>query len=155
MPDWKVHISFSILLLFLVLKLFSTFDIMLDPYKIILLTFLCVFSGVFPDIDKANSKIRRIISLVLSSILILALLHFKVFNNWYELPIVFLFVYFLLRFFPTPHRSVLHTNKFSIIFTTFATLLLFLLGFSYREVLLLSFTIFISYVSHLLLDGVG
>lgn len=155
MPDWKIHVSFSILLLFLLLKLFSFLNVKLSQTKVVLLVFFCVLSSVFPDIDKANSKIRRFISFTLSLTLVSVLLYFEKFKKWYEVPLLFIFVYFLLKFLPTPHRSILHKNWFCILFTSFFVLAFFVLGFSYVEIFLLSLTIFISYTSHLLLDGVG
>ena len=145
MTDWKNHLVFS-LVLFIIWFKFTMND--WDAWKVFVVFILSSFLSVFPDIDKPNTKVRRVIALCLS--LCFAVFFMLRFNFTY---VVFaIFLYFLIRFFPTRHRTVTHTMFFAFNLSILLCILLLFAGFNFIETSLAFCILFLSYISHLILD---
>lgn len=142
---------FCIILFFFWLKFISTIDFGMKAWKMGILVFLFILSSVFADIDSTKSKVRKLISLVMAFLFSVLIIFVA---EWFYVPISFLLVYIALRFFPTVHRGILHTFKFSVVFSLIIGLILIIIGFTTTELLLSLILILISYNSHLVLDGI-
>ena len=155
MQDWKSHLIFGLLLTIVWLSAIYFFSIISLTFEsTFLLIIVMMFATLFPDIDLSKSKIRDIVSLVISA-LISALYIFLYTNTWYYALAYFIVLYALLRNVKTKHRGITHTIPFALIFSFLIVLLLnFVLFFSIHDFLFWFVVVFSSYVLHLLLDRI-
>jgi len=154
MIDWKSHLIFGFLLVLIWLNAIYFLKIFeMDLFFVISLIVLILFISVFPDIDLKKSKIRDLISILMAFAISITYIYFYQ-STWFYGPIYFIFVYLIFKNLPTKHRGVLHTFKFSIIFSlVFVFLIYFAIGSS-EKILFWFFVLFSSYCLHLILDRI-
>lgn len=151
MPDWKVHLIFGILLLVLFLNVGYVFSfISLSFQELSVLVFLVMFASIFPDVDIKQSKSRKMLSIVIS-LMVSAFYVFLFPDTWYYSIAYFFILYFLIRLFPTKHRGITHTFKFSLVFSILVVLLVHF-AFNFGQSLYWFLAIFMAYSLHLLID---
>lgn len=152
MPDWKIHLLFGCLLSIFWFNVFYFWKIGISFVSTILLLFLALFSSVFADIDLRRSKIRKFLALVIALFVSFIYLFFYG-QTWFYVPFYFIILYFFLKYVPSKHRGLIHSFKFSILFSFFIVLLCyFLLSLKDIEILFYFVIIFSSYNLHLILD---
>lgn len=155
MPSWKTHIFVNLIIFIFWLRLLYYFKPQTSiAYSITMLLFV-IISSVFPDIDTSKSKIRNWFAISFSLIAtVVYLLNFNL-NKWYNIFTFFIISYFVIRFFPTRHRGLTHTVKFSFFFSLVMFLPIFLLfGFDIITAIMTLAMLLLSYVSHIALDRV-
>ena len=153
MPSWKVHTFLSIIM-FLSWSIFLFYvGLKFEFYYLATVLFFVVIAGVFADIDSTKSKIRELVSLVLSILVILGLFMYLKPEKWYYLPLYFILVYFFFKYLPTQHRGFTHTFSFSFFLSIGITIfLLFVFNLDFLMALLTFFILFVVYSSHIFLD---
>jgi inner membrane protein len=147
MPNWKAHISITLVLYLVFVTLLNTsFNTNIAGFLIL------IFSSLLPDLDHPKSKIRRFVS---SSFFLMVFLFLTTSLNL-EL-IISLAIsgtgYLLVRNLPLKHRGrkSLHQWKLVFLIPFFIGLSFHLIGINY----LLAFFVFFGYSVHLLLDRIG
>jgi len=152
MPDWKIHLIFGCLLTIVFLSIVYFLKIQIDILNIFVMSILILFTSVIPDIDLSKSKVRDLVSLILSFVISSAYIVFYP-SKWYYSLAFFLILYFLLKNLKTRHRGLSHTLKVSFLFSFFVILIFyFLLKLNVIECLILFTITFFSYTFHLFLD---
>ncbi len=154
MKDWKLHFIFGNFLAIFWVALFYFIKISVSPLELFALILATWFASLFPDVDLKKSKIRDVVALVTAGVV--AFFYVFYFQpTWYYGPAYFLILYFLLRYIPSKHRGVMHSFKFSIIFSILLVFLISLfLKFSRSEYLFWFAIILFSYNLHLMLDRI-
>ena len=134
---YKLHIIFGMIIAFIFFYLIRNQEFFkLSDLELALSLPVVLFYSILPDIDLPNSKIRCILMpTILFIVLISIVMKFK------ALAIGLLVVMILMQF--LKHRKFIHSVTAGIIFT------LPLIFYSFP----LTIFAFISYLSHLLLDG--
>ena len=154
MPSWRTHTFFNVIIFIFWLKVLFSFSSPSILYPIVVLFFV-ILASVFPDIDTSRSKIRDWVSLLLATLIMLFYILISQPVIWYRIPLYFLLLYLLIRFFPTTHRGKTHSIWFSLVFSFAATIILFYMFTINSTTFVLTFSIlFLSYNSHLILDKV-
>jgi len=152
MPDWKIHLVFGLLISIFWFNVFYFGNIHLNFLDEIIILILILLSSIFADVDLMKSKARNLFSLILALTISCVYLYFYR-TTWYYAPFYFLILYFLFRYIPSKHRGILHSIKFSIVFSFLLVLLCyFFLGLDRFEFLLWFWIVFSSYNLHLLID---
>jgi len=114
-----------------------------------------ILATVFPDIDTPKSKIRGYVSLILTIVVTGYLVINFSLNSIISVVLTFIFIYLVIRFFPTKHRGITHTFWFSLVFSSGLTFILWLMfEFSGFEFGVYYLVIFWGYLSHLILDKI-
>lgn len=152
MTDWKIHFIFGNFLSIIFIFLFFSFGYKLSYAELFFIVAIIQFTSVFPDIDLKKSKIRNFTSVIIA-ICGAGFYMFFFQKTWFYGPIYFLILYVLLKSIPTKHRGLIHTFKFSLIYSIFFA---FLLNFTLLQLkisfLIWFIIIFSSYNLHLVLD---
>jgi len=152
MPGWKIHLLFGCLLSIFLFNVFYFWKIGITITNNILILFLVFLSSVFADIDLKKSKIRDFLSLIVAFFVSLIYIYFYS-QTWFYAPFYFVVLYLFLKYIPTKHRGLVHSFKFSILFSFLLVVFCyFFLSLGRTEILLYFFIIFSSYSLHLLLD---
>lgn len=152
MTDWKLHLISSLLLAMFLLSVFFYAKFQITPTIIAALIILTIFTSLFPDVDMKKSKIRSLLSLIAAFAISFAYVFLRQ-GTWHYAPVYFLILYFVFKHLPTKHRGLLHSFKFSVIFSlTLAYLCYLLAGLNVPETLFWFCIILFSYNLHLLLD---
>jgi len=154
MIDWKLHLIFGFFLVLIWLNAIYFLKIFeMDLFSVLGLIVLTLFISVFPDIDLKKSKIRELISISIAFIISMTYIYFYQ-STWFYGMIYFIFVYLIFKNLPTKHRGVLHSFKFSIIFSSvFIFLVYFTIGFN-EKILFWFLVVLSSYCLHLVLDKI-
>ena len=143
MPDYKSHIVFSFFFVYIALLLLSSAGYYQFTFESLKLIPFVIFFSILPDVDIRSSKAfkytLKILLIIIISLLILYLIYGNIALIYYVLIISLL----LLGTLFLKHRGKIHTFLFSLIITV--PLLVF--GFY------VFFVAFLSYISHLILDG--
>lgn len=154
MVDWKLHLlsgSFMIISWLTFFYFFKIFEIGMTT--IVILGVLTLFSSLFPDIDMKKSKIRDVISMILS-LLVAVIYIYRYPAEWFYGIAYFVVLYFLFRSVPTKHHGITHTYRFALVFSLVLVFFVyFLFGLNQIEFLFWLGVIFLSYSTHLMLDG--
>jgi membrane-bound metal-dependent hydrolase YbcI (DUF457 family) len=101
-----------------------------------------------------RSKARDISSILLAFSISIVYIYFYR-STWYYGLVYFLILYFLFKHIPTKHRGIVHTFKFSFIFSLISVVFIhFLFSLTQAEFLFWFAIIFSGYSLHLLLDKV-
>ncbi|MCD6402702.1 MAG: metal-dependent hydrolase [Candidatus Aenigmarchaeota archaeon] len=151
MPNWKYHITFSLVLFVLEIKALETFDIFFSLSQLFILLLFVSFLSVLPDVDTSSSRIRNLLAVfsVSLTVSIFLLIGMERLEYYGFVGIVYLFV----RFFPTRHRGITHTLYFGALLCSILSLILWWFGFfKLNETLLVFLILFSSHLSHLVLD---
>ena len=120
--------------------------------SVFLLIALIMFATLFADIDFRNSKIRDVVSLIVSAILS-AIYIFLFPQTWYYGLAYFIALYFLLKRIPSKHRGFTHTLKFATVFSLLVVLVMhFVFSLSQNDFIFWFVVTFSAYALHLLLD---
>lgn len=126
--------------------------------NLVLLGFLLasyVLASLIPDIDSTRSKIRDLFAVIVAAVLTFTIGINPEFNSLIGLFISFILIYLVTRYFPTKHRGLTHTLKFSGLFSFSIVLVLWIIfGFGYVEFFIYSVMMVFSYSSHLFLDRI-
>jgi len=114
-----------------------------------------VLASLIPDIDSTRSKIRDLFAVIVAAVLTFTIGINPEFNSLIGLFVSFIFIYLVARYFPTKHRGLTHTLKFSGIFSFAVVLVLWIMfGFGYAEFFIYFLMIGFGYSSHLFLDRI-
>jgi membrane-bound metal-dependent hydrolase YbcI (DUF457 family) len=153
MQSWKTHLIFGLLLTIAWLSaiyFFSFYSLTFET--VFILVVLIMFATLFPDIDFCNSKIRGVVSLIVSAFLS-AIYIFLYSQTWYFGLAYFLALYFLLKRIPSKHRGFTHTLKFATVFSLIIVLVMhFAFSLSQGDFIFWFAVTFSAYALHLLLD---
>jgi membrane-bound metal-dependent hydrolase YbcI (DUF457 family) len=154
MPDWKTHLIFSLFLVIVWIGILNLFDVYLSLSSAAIMMILITFSSLFPDIDMRRSKMRDMLSLVISGV-VSAVYLFLFPNSWYYAFVYFVVLYFILRYIPTKHRGITHSFKFSLPFSAaLASVYFVFTPFMMEEFILWFVIVLSSYGLHLAVDKV-
>lgn len=154
MPDWKIHLLFGCLFAVFWFNIFYYEKFLVDPLKPLALLPLSLFVSTFPDVDLKKSKTRNLVSFLLASLISAMYIFFYV-DTWFYAPFYFFILYFLFKYFPSRHRGIIHSFKFSVLLSAVLALAFyFLLGLSQIEAVFWFGVIFLSYGLHLALDRI-
>lgn len=152
MPDWKTHFIFSLFLVIIWISVFNLISFQVSAQVIIALFLVTAFSSLFPDVDMKKSKIRSVVALFVSSVVVALYVIFFT-STWYYAPVYLVLLYLILRYIPTKHRGIVHTFKFSLLFSVVVPALYFIFtDFSLEPFVLLFVASLLGYNMHLLID---
>jgi len=164
MANYKVHLSVGVLLGIIgcVLSLFILFS---GQYLLSFLIILFISTGsIMPDLDSDDSVPFKIVFWVFSILGGLAIFVFLKENNYFGVvkntTIAFIFLFFIRFgvgwFFMkiTHHRGMFHSIPVGLIFGLVCFHFLNSLGSEAKQSLILSFALFLGYISHLILDEI-
>lgn len=154
MIDWKLHLIFGFMLVLIWLNAIYFLKIFeIDLFSTIGLISLVLFISVFPDVDLKKSKIREMISVLIAFAISITYIYYYR-STWFYGLIYFIFIYLIFKNLPTKHRGILHSFKFSIVFSlAFVFLIYFTIGFS-EKILFWFLVVLSSYCLHLILDKI-
>jgi len=145
MPGWKTHIAFSYIVCLPLLKLSQQFFV--HEISFYLSIILIPIYGILPDVDKSNTKARKVVAISVTFLLAI-LFAVKFLFGLLFLPII----YFLLVKFPSKHRGYTHTIEFCILSAIPWLFLYFLLDI---DTILVSLITAIAALTHIFLDKMG
>jgi hypothetical protein len=162
MANFKTHTNFGLIIGVIVFIIFFTF---IGNYNILLIAFLATILGSFlPDIDVDSGKSFRLIFTTLGILLaILSLLfikenNVKIIKYYFAIPILtFVFVrYFVGYIFKkfTHHRGIWHSIPALLISSLITLQIANLFHIKILEQAIISFSIGLGYLSHLVLDEI-
>ena len=154
MPSWKIHVIFNLIFLIPVILYYFRTEIFQNLILIFILIFLNILTSVIPDLDTPKSNVRKYFSFVLTFfiIIIFYLLNFEI-NFRTTVALIFLFL--IIRFFPTKHRGVTHEFSFCVILSFIINVILWLIfRFSIFDFCFYYLVILWGFVSHIILDGI-
>jgi len=154
MPSWKVHLIFDLILVSVILITLYNWGMIVNPLLIVFLVIFNILATIFPDIDTPKSKLRNYFSWILGLLVTgYLIINFSI-GSILSAIATFIFVYLVLRFFPTRHRGITHNLWFSLLFSLGLNSILWLMfRFSSFEFGIYYLIIFWGYLSHLTLDN--
>ena len=153
MPNSTTHLIISLLFVIALLWIFNTLNLQMSAFSVVLLLAIVIFSSLFADIDMKRSKIRDVLSLLISAVVSAAYL-FLVPGSWQYAFVYFIILYFILRYIPTKHRGITHTFKFSLLFSAGLAFIYFFFNPVAEQTVFWFLIAFSSYSLHLLVDRV-
>ena len=155
MPSWKIHLIFNLIFIPLFWKIFLGNLFSENLILFFFLLFLYELFSIFPDIDTSKSKIRDCISLILAAVITVMFMFNINMNSVIILPLGFLILYLIFKYFPTKHRGFTHSLWFSVFLPLFFIIIIrILFSFSFYDGLIYFMFLFSGYIFHIILDKI-
>ena len=151
MPNWKMHISLTVVC-YLSFLIFFTPSIKTSIVAVIIL----IFSSLLPDLDHPKSKIRGFVSwasFLLVFIFLLSILEFTIFTKAILSVAGAFLVFIFVKKLPLKHRGRKSLHQWWL--AIFVPLIFAFIFLVFRINPLLAFFVFFGYVVHLALDRIG
>lgn len=150
MASYHWHLIGALFVFFLFFIAFKAFGTELTPAVLVFSLLVCLFAGLFPDIDSRRSKIHRILTDFLVIVVAVLIISYT-FETWMNM--LWLLLFWFLLSGPLFHVSLKHRGFIHSIWL--ATIFGFVIGFI-ALISLQSFVpglfAFVGYFSHLAID---